>query len=78
MLEIALEVDRLTTLVKGVVGFEEKRGDLVTVIATKFEPVREEDALKWYENQLVMDSIKKFGLSSSIYSGGISHYPANC
>ena len=59
---IALEVERLTTLVKGVVGFEEKRGDLVTVIATKFEPVIEEDALKWYENQLVMDSIKSLAL----------------
>ena len=59
---IALEVDRLTTLVKGVVGFDEKRGDLVTVIATKFEPVKEEGALKWYENQLVMDSIKSLAL----------------
>ncbi len=59
---LALEVERLTTLVKGVVGFDEKRGDLVTVIATKFEPIREEDALKWYENQLVMDSIKSLAL----------------
>ncbi|MEC8148428.1 MAG: flagellar basal-body MS-ring/collar protein FliF [Pseudomonadota bacterium] len=58
----ALEVERLTTLVKGVVGFDEKRGDIVTVVATKFEPIKEEEAVKWYENQLVMDSIKSLAL----------------
>ena len=58
----ALEVEGLTTLVKGVVGFDEKRGDIVTVVATKFEPIKEEEAVKWYENQLVMDSIKSLAL----------------
>ena len=52
----------MTTLVKGVVGFDEKRGDIVTVVATKFEPIKEEEAVKWYENQLVMDSIKSLAL----------------
>ena len=57
------EVERLTSLVKGVIGFNEKRGDVVTVIATKFEPKKEVvTILKWYENEQLLDVIKSLTL----------------
>ena len=57
------EVQRLTMLVKGVIGFDEDRGDVVTVIATKFEPKKEVvTILQWYENEQLLDAIKSVAL----------------
>ena len=57
------EVARLTMLVKGVIGFDEDRGDVVTVIATKFEPKKEiVTILQWYENEQLLDAIKSVAL----------------
>ena len=42
------ELERLNQLVKGAVGFNESRGDMVTVVATKFEPVIDPTAVPWY------------------------------
>jgi flagellar M-ring protein FliF len=42
------ELERLNQLVKGAVGFNEARGDMVTVVATKFEPVVDPTAVPWY------------------------------
>ncbi len=57
------EVQRLTMLVKGVIGFNEDRGDVVTVIATKFEPKKEVvTILQWYENEQLLDAIKSVAL----------------
>ena len=42
------EIDRLNQLVKGAVGFNEARGDVVTVVATKFEPQVDPNAVPWY------------------------------
>ena len=50
-------------LVKGVIGFDEDRGDVVTVIATKFEPKKEVvTILQWYENEQLLDAIKSVAL----------------
>ena len=57
------EVNRLTQLVKGVVGFDEGRGDVVTVVATKFEPKPViENLTLWYENEELLDVIKSLAL----------------
>ena len=57
------EVERLTKLVKGVIGFDEKRGDVVTIIATKFEPKKViVSIVKWYENEELLDVIKSLAL----------------
>jgi flagellar M-ring protein FliF len=50
------ELDRLNQLVKGAVGFNETRGDVVTVVATKFEPQFDPSIIPWYrdENYQVM------------------------
>jgi flagellar M-ring protein FliF len=50
------ELERLNQLVKGAVGFNETRGDVVTVVATKFEPQYDPSIVPWYrdENYQVM------------------------
>ena len=45
------ELDRLNQLVKGAVGFNEERGDVVTVVATKFEPQVDPNAIPWYRDE---------------------------
>ena len=52
----AEELERLNQLVKGAVGFNESRGDVVTVVSTKFEPQIDPNAVPWYldENYQVM------------------------
>ena len=56
------ELERFTDLVKGVVGFDQARGDSVTVVAAAFEkPVPMESLVKWYENAQVMSTAKSLG-----------------
>jgi flagellar M-ring protein FliF len=45
------ELDRLNQLVRGAVGFNDKRGDIVTVVATRFEPPVDPDAVPWYKDE---------------------------
>ena len=45
------ELDRLNQLVRGAVGFNDKRGDIVTVVATRFEPPVDPDAGPWYKDE---------------------------
>jgi len=45
------ELDRLNQLVRGAVGFNDKRGDVVTVVATRFEPPIDPDAVPWYKDE---------------------------
>ncbi len=57
-----LELERFTNLVKGVVGFDADRGDLVTIVSAKFEkpaPLESEDV--WYENAQIISIIKSLG-----------------
>ncbi|MDG1165685.1 MAG: flagellar basal-body MS-ring/collar protein FliF, partial [Porticoccaceae bacterium] len=54
------EIDRFTDLVKGVVGFNAARGDVVTIVSTKFEPAAPILApqVLWYENPQAVSIIK--------------------
>jgi flagellar M-ring protein FliF len=50
------EIERLNQLVRGAVGFNETRGDVVTVVGTKFEPQYDPTVIPWWrdENYQVM------------------------
>jgi flagellar M-ring protein FliF len=54
------ELERFTDLVKGVVGFNAARGDVVTIVSTKFEPAPppQQIMVNWYENPQVISMIK--------------------
>ncbi|NDC61757.1 MAG: flagellar M-ring protein FliF [Betaproteobacteria bacterium] len=60
------ELDRLNQLVRGAVGFSEKRGDIVTVVATKFEPPVDPDALPWYKDE-VLASLVNSGVIALLF-----------
>ncbi len=47
------ELERLNQLVRGAVGFKEDRGDVVTVVSTRFEPQVDPDAVPWYKDESV-------------------------
>jgi flagellar M-ring protein FliF len=53
------EITRMQSLVRGVVGFNEARGDVVTVIQAKFEPEQIIDmSVPWYKDEVVVNNLK--------------------
>ena len=53
------EMDRFSGLVKGVVGFNEDRGDVVNLMAAKFESQTvTETGTAWYENDVTVNGMK--------------------
>jgi len=53
------EITRMQNLVRGVVGFDEKRGDVVTVVQAKFEPEAVYDlSIPWYKDETMRTYIK--------------------
>ncbi|MEI7784120.1 MAG: flagellar basal-body MS-ring/collar protein FliF [Betaproteobacteria bacterium] len=53
------ELERMQNLVRSVVGYNEARGDVVTVVAAKFEPESQPDySVVWYKDESVMSSLK--------------------
>lgn len=57
-----LEIERFTNLVKGIVGFNAERGDVVTIVSAKFEePSIIENQMPWYESAQVMSTVKSLG-----------------
>jgi flagellar M-ring protein FliF len=53
------EIARMQELVRGVVGFDEKRGDVVTVVQAKFEPETVYDlSIPWYRDESLQTYIK--------------------
>ncbi len=53
------EIERMTQLVRGVVGFDEARKDVVSVVQAKFEPETPVDlSVPWYKDESIMNSIK--------------------
>jgi flagellar M-ring protein FliF len=53
------EITRMQNLVRGVVGFDEKRGDVVTVVQAKFEPEAIYDlSIPWYKDETMQTYIK--------------------
>jgi len=61
------ELKRMESLIKGVVGFKEDRGDMVTVVQAKFEPEKLPDLnTPWYKEDVVITTIKS-GLVASMF-----------
>ncbi|UVW35159.1 flagellar basal-body MS-ring/collar protein FliF [SAR92 clade bacterium H455] len=57
-----LELERFSDLVKGVVGFDGERGDVVTIVSATFEtPEPFQSGIAWYENGQVISGIKTLG-----------------
>ena len=53
------EIERMQSLVRSVVGFNEARGDVITVIPARFEPEPVVDlSVAWYKDEAIMDQIK--------------------
>ncbi len=52
------ELESLTSLIQGVIGFNENRGDVVTLIPAKFEVPADPSVVPWHENDSIMDAIK--------------------
>ena len=53
------ELDRLTDIVRGTIGFDDKRGDVVTLVTAKFEPVSAAGPpVAWYESENLIGAIK--------------------
>jgi len=57
------ELTRMQNLVRGVVGYDEKRGDVVTVVQAKFEPEVVYDlSIPWYKDESLQTYIKSGSL----------------
>jgi flagellar M-ring protein FliF len=52
------EMDRMLQLVRGVVGFDQQRGDNVSVVPAKFEPAAAMETIPWYLEDAVQTGIK--------------------
>ncbi len=53
------ELDRMQDLVRGVVGFDETRKDVVSVVQAKFEPEVPMDlSIPWHKDETVMNNVK--------------------
>ncbi|MBM3363081.1 MAG: flagellar M-ring protein FliF [Betaproteobacteria bacterium] len=53
------ELERMQNLVRSVVGYNEQRGDVVTVVAAKFEPELTPDlSVAWYRDEGIMSNLK--------------------
>lgn len=53
------EITRMQELVRGVVGFDEKRTDVVTVVQAKFEPETVIDlSVPWHKDPVAIEAIK--------------------
>lgn len=53
------EIERMTQLVRGVVGFDETRKDVVSVVQARFEPEIPVDlSVPWHKDESIMNSIK--------------------
>ncbi len=63
----AEEIERMQSLVRGVVGFKEDRGDVVTVVQARFEPEQVVDlSIPWYKDDAAMGQIKS-GLLAAVF-----------
>ena len=59
------EIARFIDLIKGVVGFDAARGDVVKIIATPFErpAMIQEIPVLWYENTQIIGMVKSMGVA---------------
>ena len=59
------ELERMLQLVQGVVGFDQQRGDIVTVVPAKFEPPAPLESLPWYMEDSIQMGFKSALLAIS-------------
>jgi len=59
------ELERMLQLVQGVVGYDQQRGDLVTVVPAKFEPPSPMETIPWYLEDAVQMGFKSALLAIS-------------
>ena len=59
------ELERMLQLVQGVVGYEQQRGDIVTVVPAKFEPPAPLESIPWYMEDAVQMGFKSALLAIS-------------
>ena len=52
------ELDQMLQVVRGVVGFDQQRGDNVSVVPAKFEPAASLETIPWYLEDAVQTGIK--------------------
>ena len=52
------ELESMQQLVRGIVGFNEQRGDIVSVVPAKFEPPAPMESIPWYIEDKVQSGIK--------------------
>jgi flagellar M-ring protein FliF len=61
------EITRMQDLVRGVIGYNEARGDVVTVVQAKFEPETVYDlSIPWYKDESMQTYIKS-GLLGTVF-----------
>jgi flagellar M-ring protein FliF len=61
------EIQRLSNLVRGAIGFDSGRGDVVTLVPAKFEPVAAAGPpVAWYESETLIGAIKS-GLAALVF-----------
>ncbi len=59
------ELERMLQLVQGVVGYDQQRGDLVTVVPAKFEPPSPMESMPWYLEDSLQTGFKSALLAIS-------------
>ena len=59
------ELERMLQLVQGVVGYDQQRGDLVTVVPAKFEPPAPLESIPWYMEDAIQMGFKSALLAIS-------------
>jgi len=59
------ELERMLQLVQGVVGYDQQRGDIVTVVPAKFEPPAPLESIPWYMEDAVQTGFKSALLAIS-------------
>ena len=59
------ELERMLQLVQGVVGYDQQRGDIVTVVPAKFEPPAPLESIPWYMEDAVQMGFKSALLAIS-------------
>lgn len=68
----ATELASLESLVKGAVGFDQTRGDVIAITAQKFAPVEEVDTGSWYEESwvsILVRNLSALGIAALIIFG---------
>jgi flagellar M-ring protein FliF len=59
------ELERMLQLVQGVVGYDQQRGDLVSVVPAKFEPPAALETMPWYMEDAIQTGFKSALLAIS-------------